>query len=219
MSTHRWKTVRNNFTRPRLYSGLSIAVAAMLFTFPAWAGVDVPLQNWQVPGLGKSAGKTLDGTPTDPLAFIALTPCRLVDTRGNGAPFQGGAYSAGETRRYDFRGVCGIPASFISGRLALSLHVTAVPGGSYGHVIVYPDDAAVPGTSNVNFSPNQATGSAVLVGGSGGNTGTFSVENSVGVAIIGKNTVGTCFGGCEGIIGSTTATPGIGSIQPAGILG
>ena len=38
--------------------------------------------------------------PTPALPFVAVTPCRLVDTRGNGAPLTGGFLPAATVRTY-----------------------------------------------------------------------------------------------------------------------
>src|SRR5438552_19122823 len=45
-----------------------------------------------------------------PFPFIALAPCRIVDTRGNGAPIQGGIFPGGsDVRNSAVAGICGIP--------------------------------------------------------------------------------------------------------------
>src|SRR5436309_96262 len=51
----------------------------------------------------------IEGVPTPPLPFVGVAPCRIVDTRGNGAPIQGGIYTNGESRNYALPGICGIP--------------------------------------------------------------------------------------------------------------
>ncbi len=42
-------------------------------------------------GIGKA------GIPSPPLPFVAVQPCPVADTRGNGAPIQGGAFSGRRT--------------------------------------------------------------------------------------------------------------------------
>src|SRR5436309_16107985 len=51
----------------------------------------------------------VESVPTPPLPFVGVAPCRIVDTRGNGAPIQGGIYTNGESRNYALPGICGIP--------------------------------------------------------------------------------------------------------------
>src|SRR5687767_4009476 len=56
-----------------------------------------------------------NGVPTPPIALIAITPCRLADTRTNG-PFPPGpvgppALVAGQPRVFPIAGRCGIPAT------------------------------------------------------------------------------------------------------------
>ena len=59
---------------------------------PASADDDAPIANWPAPPYwtapaGKAGRSALAASA--PLPFIALTPCRIVDTRGN-APLTGG---------------------------------------------------------------------------------------------------------------------------------
>ena len=67
-----------------------------------------------------------------PLPFIALPPCRLVDTRAPlfPAPLGGGFLPAGTVRSYTLVGVCNLPAN----AQAISLNATVTnptgPGGS-----------------------------------------------------------------------------------------
>src|SRR6476659_9517896 len=59
---------------------------------------------------------------TPPRPFVGIQPCRVLDTRGNGAPIQGGIFANSEVRNLDVTGVCGIPA----GADALSVNFTVV---------------------------------------------------------------------------------------------
>jgi hypothetical protein len=69
---------------------------------------------------------------TSPIPFIALAPCRIVDTRGNGAPIQGGMFTGGaDVRNYAVAGICGIPAV----AQALSLNFTVVGPTSPGFLV------------------------------------------------------------------------------------
>lgn len=53
------------------------------------------------------------------LPFIALPPCRLVDTRGN-APLTGGFLPSATLRGYTLTGVCNVPAKARFWELSLS---------------------------------------------------------------------------------------------------
>lgn len=48
------------------------------------------------------------------LLYTPITPCRLIDTRGFGAPIQGGAFTPGERRAYVPAGACALPASGVN---------------------------------------------------------------------------------------------------------
>ena len=48
------------------------------------------------------------GDVTTPLPFVGLAPCRILDTRGNGAPIQGGIFTGGsDVRNYVIPPICG----------------------------------------------------------------------------------------------------------------
>lgn len=80
--------------------------------------------------------------------FYSVTPCRAVDTRGNGAPIQGGALLSGVPRALPLGGVCGVPLT----ATAVSLNVTITQATGAGFITAYPWDQGVPGTSLINFS-------------------------------------------------------------------
>src|SRR5450759_5215576 len=62
---------------------------------------DIPLKNWAAPAwwsLPRAHGVTTL-TDTNPLPFIAITPCRVADTRGNGFTGAYGPLTPGSSRR------------------------------------------------------------------------------------------------------------------------
>src|SRR5450759_2379699 len=77
------------------------------------------------------------------LPFIALPPCRLVDTRGNGAPLTGGFLPAATVRNYTLTGVGNIPAD----AQAISLNATVVNPVGSGFLVLWPQGGAVPPVS------------------------------------------------------------------------
>ena len=104
-------------------------------------------------------GKAVDATPPRP--FIGLPPCRIVDTRGNGAPIQGGMITGpADVRTYDVDGICGIPA----GVDALSLNFTVVGPGAAGFLTAWPAGGAVPPVSILNFVVANAAILPVILG-------------------------------------------------------
>ena len=69
------------------------------------------------------------------MQFVAVSPCRVVDTRRADGPL-GGPPIAGTGER-DFplpQGTCSIPST----AAAYSLNVTVVPHGSLGYLTIWP---------------------------------------------------------------------------------
>jgi hypothetical protein len=98
---------------------------------------------------------------TDPLPFIGVTPCRIVDTRGNGF---GGAYgppslSSGVQRSFALIGQCGIAAA----AEAVSLNITVTNAAGPGFIKVFPEGAPPPKVSTLNFVAGQTVANAAIV--------------------------------------------------------
>jgi hypothetical protein len=102
---------------------MSAGLAAVLIT-SSLSAQDVPLHNWTVPPYSAAGGSGIhtmtDATP--PRAFVGVVPCRVADTRGNGAPIQGGIFGNSTARDWQVSGTCGIP----SGADAVSVNFTVV---------------------------------------------------------------------------------------------
>jgi hypothetical protein len=105
--------------------------------------------------------KALGSTGSD-LVFTPLTPCRIMDTRFGAAGF--GALTANTDRSYDIdaadisnqtggqtAGGCGIPTA----ARALSVNITVIGAGT-GFLYHWPDLAALPNASIINWSPATA---------------------------------------------------------------
>lgn len=93
------------------------------------------------------------------LPFVAVTPCRLVDTRGNGAPLTGGFLPAATLRTYTLAGVCNIPAD----AKAISLNATVVNPVGPGFLTLYPQGTLPPAVSTLNFLANDVVANAAVV--------------------------------------------------------
>src|SRR5260221_12866872 len=103
-----------------------------------------------------------------PLPFIALTPCRVADTRGNGftGAFGPPPLLANATRDFTIAGQCGVPAS----AAAVSFNFAALNVGAAGDLRVFPAGGAVPTVSTLNYNgntPNIANAAAVPLGTAG----------------------------------------------------
>jgi hypothetical protein len=118
----------------------------------------LPPDNWAAPATWSPARSRTGLSAqdvTNPLPFIGLAPCRLVDTRGNGAPITGGIFTGGaDVRSYAVSGICGIPI----GARALSLNFTVTgPGQTVpGFLLAWPTGGAVPPVSILNWDHVQA---------------------------------------------------------------
>ncbi len=92
------------------------------------------------------------------LPFIALFPCRLVDTRGN-APLTGGFLPPATVRSYTLTGVCNVPAD----AKAISLNATVVHPTGPGFLTLYPEGGAFPPVSTLNYLGNDVIVNAAVV--------------------------------------------------------
>ena len=151
---------------------LSVIAAALLFSVSLARGQDGPeltslagkIVNWAAPRTWSpqsvSGGVSTMGAVTSPLPFIGLAPCRIVDTRGNGAPIQGGMFTGGaDVRNYAVAGICGIPDV----AQALSLNFTVVGPTAPGFLLSFPTGGAVPPTAILNFNAGDVRNNAAVV--------------------------------------------------------
>jgi hypothetical protein len=97
---------------------------------------------------------------TGPYQFYALTPCRVVDTRGatgvNGGPI------LGTTRRdFQIRGFCGVPTT----AKAVSINVTVTNASTFSWLTIWPAGQAPPPVSTINFDASvSALANGAIVG-------------------------------------------------------
>jgi hypothetical protein len=147
----------------------SVLFALTLTAAPAARAADVleqgpptwPAPSFFAPPAARTAGgrQALAAAPGAPLPFVAVAPCRLVDTRGNGAPLQGGFLPAATVRTYTLVGVCNIP----SDAKAISLNATAVKPVGPGFLTLYPEGGVFPAVSTLNFVANDVVANAAVV--------------------------------------------------------
>ena len=89
--------------------------------------------------------------PAGSLAFVAMTPCRVVDTRASQmfpAPFGAPSLAAGPARSFPIQSstLCTIP----SNAMAYSFNVTLVPPGPVGYLIIWPTGQSQPNIVTVD---------------------------------------------------------------------
>lgn len=106
------------------------------------------------------------------LRFIAVTPCRIADTRGPAGAFGAPSLAGGNSRAFLIpNSACGIPAT----AHAYSLNATAVPQGPLGYLTLYPTGSAQPFVSTLNSSDGRVKANAAIISaGSGGGVSVFA---------------------------------------------
>jgi len=107
------------------------------------------------------------------MLFFPVTPCRIVDTRGNigtsGGPLQG----VGGERVLALTGTCGVSSS----ARALIANVTVTGVAADGDLRVFPSDGALPTATAISFrSGKTRANNAILLLSSDG-TGSVTVHN------------------------------------------
>ena len=110
------------------------------------------------------------------VAFVAVTPCRLVDTRTATSPnFPAGygppSLTAGTPRDFDLNSSSQCPG-IPNGVAAYSLNVTVTNTAGPGFILIFPKDFGQPAVSTLNYVAGQTVANAAIVpaGTSGGVT-------------------------------------------------
>ncbi len=99
------------------------------------------------------------GANAAPLQFIAVTPCRLVDTRpqnGGNGPIPGGT---SESFPIPQEGGCHIPTS----AAAYSLNVSVVPSGQLGYLTIWPTGEDQPLVATLNSIDGRIKADAAIL--------------------------------------------------------
>jgi hypothetical protein len=193
----------------------------------------IPVRNWSLP---KSTDplvanqSEMAASSCSRLVFIAITPCRVVDTRGEGGsgktgPFGPPSLVAGQARVVPVPSSnCGVPAAS-----AYSMNfVSVTPAGkSVAWIAAWQDDMAWPGTAILSALQGGVVGnSAIVTAGADGGIQVLTTNNGdLVIDINGYYVQATTFEGPigpQGPAGDTGATgaPGIpGPPGPAGQTG
>lgn len=150
------------------------------------------IPNWSVPATWSPA-RPADaiGTMTDisfAIPFVAVTPCRIADTRGLGFTGQAGPpiLDTG-TRTFQISGtVAGVPAQcgIPPGADAVSFQFTIVSPNTNGNLIAWPAGGPVPTVSVLNWSAGEvALGNGTIVPLSAGGALSVRINAAVGSAV------------------------------------
>ncbi len=111
----------------------------------------------------REAGGTNQAILSDPLPLVAVTPCRIMDTRGGqgktGA-FGPPTMTGGSTRTVPIpQSGCGIPDS----AKAYSMNVTVVPAGPLSYLSIWPAGQPQPLVSTLNSFDGKIVANAAVV--------------------------------------------------------
>ena len=147
---------------------LVFGIAAQAFALSAVPPAD-SIANWSAPLYWQptrdaGARQTMDAAPafaSSPDPFIAIAPCRVADTRGNGFT---GAYgppslAAGSPRSFVMTGQCGIGPN----AEAVSLNITVTNTQGPGFILIFPAGGTPPTVSTLNYVAGQTIANAALV--------------------------------------------------------
>ena len=96
------------------------------------------------------------------LQFVAVSPCRIVDTRKASGTFGGPPISGGSFRNFPLTegdNPCDIPSDAI----AYSVNVTVVPQGTLGYLTIWPSGEGQPTVSTLNSLDGRIKANAAIV--------------------------------------------------------
>ena len=99
-------------------------------------------------GLAWVTQQPIGPAPTTGSTFHSVTPTRILDSQAGTGLLAAGAVPAGGTIPLQIGGAAGIP---MSGVTAVVLNVTVTGTTGPGHLTVWGDASAMPGTSNLNW--------------------------------------------------------------------
>jgi CubicO group peptidase (beta-lactamase class C family) len=109
-------------------------------------------------------------TQVSGLSFVAVTPCRIADTRSPTGFFGGPSLVGNSTRDFAIpSSPCGIPAT----ARAYSLNVTVVPHGVLNYLTMYPAGGPVHAVSTLNSIDGRVKANAAII--PAGTNGAISV--------------------------------------------
>ncbi len=166
-----------------------------------------------VEGTTGPAVETNVTVPTAPIAFIAIRPCRLADTRGNGFSGLFGPPSLIATipRVVPVAGYCGIPST----AQAVSANMTATRTTGPGFLSIWPEGATqpVPLVSSLNYNQGQTVANAVIA--PLGTNGGITLYALVGIDLV-IDVNGYYDTGAAGPTGPTGPTGPVGPTGPGG---
>ena len=219
------------------FLGAGAILAAMVGLVPEAlaqqeASSPILLRNWPMKREADQSPSPQDvATTSNNLVYVAMTPCRVVDTRagaaGSGKTGQFGAPSMAAQQPRIFQvpqSSCGVPAAE-----AYSLNFVSItpPGQPVGYISAWPDDQPFPGTVVLNASQGGIVDNAAVVkAGADGGIQVLATDNTDVVIdmngyYVHASTIQGPAGpqGPQGYMGPQGPRGAIGPIGPQGIMG
>jgi hypothetical protein len=153
-------------TRSRVMR-ISLVILVLAFiASAAQAQIGAVVSNWTVPSSNSSSSSGLHHSQaladvTQGLAFIGVTPCRIVDTRGPVGPYGGPSLPAASPRSFALAGgpCAGLPSVVV----AYSLNITVTNTLGPGFISLYPTGGSAPLVSTLNYVGGQTIANAAIV--------------------------------------------------------
>jgi hypothetical protein len=206
----------------------TIRTAVALSVLGAWSAgflqaQDSEVSDWKAPSYwaGDASGKgdriSRSAALSGPLPLVAVTPCRVLDTRpeyGFASLFGPPAVGAAERVVPIPASACGIPAS----AKAYSLNITVVPAWPLPFLTVWPTGTARPNVSTLNSFQGQIVANAAIVAaGLGGAISVYaSATTHLLIDINGYYREPAATSGTTGPTGPTGPTGALGPSGPSG---
>jgi hypothetical protein len=147
--------VTNGATQPR-FAGLTDGMIAVSGT------------------IGYSAG--------EPLGFIPIMPCRVVDTRWPNGPVGGPTLAGGVIRNFPIAaGPCGIPSS----ARAYSVNIGVIPSGTLDYLALWPAGQSKPDVAVITSVDGRVRSNAAIIpAGTNGEISAYATQNTTMTVII-----------------------------------
>ena len=123
---------------------------------PGAIEANVVTNKMYVANYGDNTVSVIVGANAAALQFVAVPPCRLVDTRQTHDPIQGGTSQSFIVPQL---GECGIPAS----AAAYSLNVTVVPITTLSYLTIWPTGEDQPLVSTMNSTDGRVKANAAIL--------------------------------------------------------
>ena len=154
-------------------------------------------------GTSDPIAEVMAAVPTPPIAFVAIAPCRLADTRGNGftGAFGPPSMIAQSPRVFPVAGFCGIPGT----AQAVSANVAVTNTSGVGFISIWQEGASqpVPLVASMNYSAGQTIANAVLA----------PLGSNGGINVYAKQVSASCDSGDVALSGGFSAPQGFVAVQ------